>query len=305
MAAAPTRPASRSAPVTAPPATRREEPQMRATKNLKNSADDGKKTVLAVGYPGSGKTTQIQTLPGRKFGYIFDPNAHRSLAGLDIDYAEFLPTHMEMDLAVKTLKKGIGDAPSMKRLEPRVYEDWLSDFIARCDAGFFDTIDWLVWDSFTTWAYSINDRLAWLNKRMGSQPQQDDWAAQINHISNVWRVVSSLPCSIYCTAHMDPRKNDITGRTYNHLMMTGQLRTRIPLLFSDIFVFHANSDEQGPYFEIQTAPDRENPTVRTSVKGLSVFEDVTIDWSQPTEGQGLAAILRRKPVQAAQQKGKH
>ena len=265
--------------------------------NMKTDTRPIGKSVLAVGFAGSGKTTQIGTLPGKKFGYIFDPHARDSLQGVDIEVEEFLPSHREIDMAVKTLKKGHGDAPSMKKLEPRVYEDWMDDFIEKSESGFFETIDWLIFDSFTTWSYSILDRLLWLNKRVGSQPQQDDWAAQVNHISNVFRVLASLPCRVYCTAHMDPRKNDVTGRTYNHLLMTGQLRTRIPLLFSNIWVFHSESDVEAAHFTIQTIPDRENPTVRSSIKGLDMYQDVTLDFSRPLEGQGIGRLMmERQPA---------
>jgi hypothetical protein len=209
-------------------------------------------------------------------------------------------------MAIKTLKKGHGDPNiiKQKQLEPQVYKNWLEHFTEWAEGGRFDDLDWLIIDSFTTFSYSVMDRILWLNKRMGFQPQQDDWGAQVQNITDIWRVLSAIGCNIYCTAHLEARKNDITGRTYNHLMMTGQLRTRIPLLFSNIWGFVVDSDKEGPFWTVQTVSDRETPNIRCSVKGLQPYEDVTLDFDQPLIGQGVAGLLERTPAPSAKKKGK-
>src|SRR3989304_5664694 len=46
--------------------------------------------IFVLGSTGSGKTTQFLTLPGKKFMYLFDPNAILSIKGYDVDYEELL-----------------------------------------------------------------------------------------------------------------------------------------------------------------------------------------------------------------------
>ena len=75
--------------------------------------------------------------------------------------------------------------------------------------------------------------------------------------------------------------------------MTGRNRTRIPLMFSQIFATKADLDADGKKaYSIQTIPDRENPTVRTSIQGLQAYEDVTLDMTKALEGQGLGGIMK-------------
>ena len=74
--------------------------------NAKDAEVSPVESILAIGTTGVGKTTQFLTLPGKKFIYLFDPNALRSLAGHDVDYEEFRIDSMDLDLSVKSLKKG-------------------------------------------------------------------------------------------------------------------------------------------------------------------------------------------------------
>jgi hypothetical protein len=208
-----------------------------------------------------------------------------------MDYELFAPDISDLDMSAKTLKKGVGDK-SGRKIEPKTYIEWEADFEQRVEDGFFKQYDWLIFDSFTTWADSIMDRVMWHNGRLGKMPEQDDWAAQMTTIQNAWRVLVNLPLGVFCTGHVDVKQNDVTKRVYNHLMMTGKLRVRIPLLFSHLLVFSADADDkQKKRFLMQTSPDRENPNVRTSFKDLQFIEDVTIeDFTEP-ETYGLGAIL--------------
>jgi len=45
---------------------------------------------------------------------------------------------------------------------------------------------------------------------------------------------------------------------------------------------------------VQTRPDRTNPAIRTTFKGLDMFHDVTIkDWDKPQD-YGLGKLLKGK-----------
>lgn len=102
----------------------------------------------------------------------------------------------------------------------------------------------------------------------------------------------SMGKTIYMTGHLEMRQDDLTKRIYRQPMMTGRLRSKIPLLFSDVLVSAASADQQGKVrYTLQTVPDRTNTTIRTSLRGMETFEDVTLDFKKDLEGQGLGRLV--------------
>lgn len=265
--------------------------------NARDTHIESPQRFLVTGLTGGGKSTNFLTLPGKKFMYIFDPNALASIEGFDVDYEEFNVEATDVDMSVKTLKADVGDKPSGK-IEPRTYVKWEEHFEKHLEKGFFNNYDWIGFDSFTLFSDIVMDRILYLNKRPGKQPEQADWAAQVNTIGNVFRVLSNLKAGIYCTGHVDTRQDELTKKIYNRPMMTGRLRVRIPLLFNNVLVAISQGDEKGQEYLVQTRPDREYPVVRTNLKGLEMFEDVTIPeeaFKKPEllPQYGLGALLRK------------
>lgn len=87
--------------------------------NARTAHESSTHKFLLLGDTGSGKTTQFLTLPGRKFIYLFDPNAILSLQGHDIDYEEFLPD--SLNLSIKSLSKSSGVAKGDSTTSHREY----------------------------------------------------------------------------------------------------------------------------------------------------------------------------------------
>lgn len=256
--------------------------------NAKNAAESSTRKYLLLGDTGAGKTTQLLTLPGKKFAYLFDPNAILSLQGHDVEYEEFLPDRL--NLSVHSLSKGKGD--STTNYASKLYVEWEKDFDAKIKSGFFNDVDVIAFDSITTFLDLIMDRVLTINGRAGQWPQQDDYGPQMQTFTNVCRQLMALGKTIFMTGHLETKKDEVVGRIFRGPMMTGRLRTKIPLLFSDIFICEAENDGRGNVkHKIQTVPDRITTAVRTSMKGLAAFEDVTIDFDKPLEKQGLSKLL--------------
>ncbi len=255
--------------------------------NAKDAIGSAVKRILILGDTGGGKTSQILTLPGKKFIYLFDSNGLLSLQGHDVDYEEFLPDRI--NLSAQSLSKGKGDKNS--NYQSDLYGEWERDFNKRMDSGFFDPYDVIGLDSATTFLDAIMDRVLTINGRYGSVPQQDDYGPQMLAFTNVCRQLVSLGKTIYMTGHLDVRQDELTKRIFSRPMMTGRLRVKIPLLFSEIFIADAVESNGKVIHRLQTMPDRLNSTVRTSIKGLEPFEDVTIDWNKDPIGQGIGGIL--------------
>lgn len=250
--------------------------------------------ILILGDTGSGKTSQFLTLPGKKFAYLFDPNAILSLKGHDVDYEEFLPKSLNLSAKSLSRDKTTGQAKGDKttNYSSETYLEWERDFDQKYNSGFFDSYDAIAIDSVTTLLDIIMDRILTINGRAGSWPGQDDYGPQMMTFTNIMRTLTGMGKLIYVTGHLKLDKDELTQRIFRLPLMTGQLRNKIPLLFSDIFIGEAENDGRGKIgYKIQTVPDRMTTCVRTSIKGLEAFEDVTIDFSKPVEGQGIGGIL--------------
>lgn len=261
-------------------------------KNAGNVTGLDVETFLLIGGPGSGKTTQYRTLPGKTFVYFFDPNAAASVRGAsNIDYAEFLPDRL--DINVKPLAARKTADKHFKAFEPVTYIEWEQHLEAALDQGFFDNYDFIGIDSMTTFGDCVMDRVLWLNGRLGKHPEQADWTSQMTTFQNVFRTLASLGKTIVCTAHNEVREDALTKRIFYQPVLTGRLRTRIPLLFSNIFRTEADRDAEGnAEFVFHTVADKMHQYVRTSFRGLSPAEDATIrDFTRPQDF-GLGALLK-------------
>lgn len=249
---------------------------------------DNPSRFLLLGPGGGGKTTQIITLPGKKFVYVFDPNCIASLEGYDVDYEEFLVDVMDVDLAVKTLKNDGPKDRSSKKIEPKTYLNWEKHFEEHIDSGFFDQYDWICFDSFTMFLELVMDRILFLNGRTGKQPEQADWAAQVNTVGNVFRVFTARKTGILCNGHLDERQDELTKRIFFRPMMTGRLRIRVPLLFNHVLACYSD----GGKYEFQTQSDKLHPFIRTAFKNLEMYEDATIEDFNKPEEYGLGRLLK-------------
>lgn len=261
--------------------------------NAKDAIAAVNETFLLTGNPGSGKTAQLATLPGRKFLYNFDPGSIATLRGQDIEFESFLPDVLKLDispLSDSARKKAAKIAP--KDLIPVAYENWEKDFYDKIRSGFFANIDVIGFDSLTTFSDVVMDNILYMNGRYGQFPQQDDYAPQMVAISNVFRTLNGMGKTILVTAHEELIKDEQTGRVTNQILVTGKLRVRLPLLFTEILRCECKSTPKEEKFIIQTRPDRLGPYVRCTMRGLEMYEDVTIkDWNKPGE-YGLGKILK-------------
>ena len=252
--------------------------------------------ILLLGNTGSGKTTQILTLPGRRYVHIFDQNALLSLQGYDLDYDEYMPDTIGM--AATSMTKGKGDKALSTSSES--YRRFETEFNERLQNGFFNQYDWICFDGATTLLDLAMDRVLTINGRFGTWPHQDDHGPVMIAFTNICRNLTAIGKSVLMTGHLETRQDQVTQRIETRPMMTGRLVVKIPLLFSDIFTTDVVEDKEGKSrYRIQTAPDQNVRTIRTSIKGLERFEDVTIDFTKDPVGQGLGGILTWEQKQLA------
>jgi hypothetical protein len=134
-----------------------------------------------------------------------------------------------------------------------------------------------------------------MNERFGKQPEQADWSAQMMTIQNVARSITGQNKMLICTAHEEVKQDEKTKQILVQPWLTGKLKVRLPLLFSNIYRCVSDS---GSFF-IQTSNHGMYKYMRSSLKGLGHDDiDVTIPWDD-TAGQfkdpqeyGLGKLLR-------------
>lgn len=249
--------------------------------------------IMALGAAGSGKTTAFVTLSGRKFAYIVDPNSLRSLQGSDIDYELFQPDVSTFNLRSLSAS-GRKDQATIRDSGSEAYIEWERHFESALESGLLLGYDWVMLDSISTFADMIMDRVLVLNNRAGQVPQQDDYSPVMVSLRNIVRRLCSLQradgtfVNIYVTGHLEPNKDELTGRIFNTPLLIGKLRQKLPILFSDLLIFEADTTKEGKVsYSVATTPSKMNPGTRCSKRGLPPVLDVTIDWSRPLAEQGL------------------
>lgn len=255
-----------------------------------------KQNILVVGPTGSGKTTLIRSLPGRKFVYVFDPNALASLQGADLDYELFLPDSLEIDATLKGFNKGSrSDNIAGSRIEPTTYNRWVEDLNARVEEDFFKDYDWLCIDSGTFLLKTIMDRCLYINNRYGKVEELSDFRVVGSKMSDLFRPIAGLDINIYLTGHVKEFQDEITKKITTELALAGSAKLNIPMVMSNIWLARSASTDKELKFEIQTrAESRGLQTIRSSIPDLPAVVDVTIKDFTHAEDYGLGPILKAK-----------
>ncbi|MBW8036540.1 MAG: hypothetical protein FVQ79_13165 [Planctomycetes bacterium] len=263
-------------------------------------------TILNVGSTGSGKTNGFLTLPGKKFMYIFDPNALATLRGHDVEYELFIPEQLDLDaVTLKALNRDKFSKPP----EPKTYPMFENHLESGIDSGFFDKFDVVGLDSITTLTAVVLDRILWLNSRTGEHPTIADNVATVNTVIRVFRTLITPNKTIYITGHVDYKQESYkatevggaegSGKMLNVMYFLGGLRKRLPILFSEVWLSYGEPDkEEKMHYFVRTQQDRYNPYLRCSSRFIDPVEDVTVDWDKPLEGQGIGGLLERATIAA-------
>jgi hypothetical protein len=246
--------------------------------------------ILLIGGTGTGKTTQFNTLPGKKFAYLFEPSAEFSLSD-DVETQMLLPGRGELDPYPRSLLKGGKQTFDRKEgeVEPKLYLNFLADLNKKFDEGFFDKVDALLVDSLTLLAKANLDRVTYLQRKAKREDERVDYRISGDNIYDAVFQLTTLPCHIIFTLHNKFGKDDSTHKSFNRLALPGSARETIPRLMSNVWVC---SHEAGKYM-IQSQPTKENPTTRSSVRGIQQYTDVTLDFNKPLVGQGIWGVIEK------------
>lgn len=243
-------------------------------------------SFLLVGPPGSGKTTQLHTMPGKGFAYAFDPNFEAAILGKkDLDYEAISGDVLDIDVHPLS-SKAQDKVKYAGGKSPQAYIEFEKNWRKNLDSGTLDKYDYWWFDSASTFALMIMDRVQFMNGRLGKHPEQADWTAQMHTFHNVMREALYRKKIVIMTAHEKEKSADSLAQGWQ-LALTGDLRIRIPLLFSNIYRCEADRDQ----YWITTVSDRHHRYIRNSIRGLPADLNATINnWDYPVQ-YGLGRIM--------------
>lgn len=272
--------------------------------NIREAKLPAYKRILALGKSGSGKTTQMWTLPGKKFLYQFDPNTMATLLGIarqqkieppDIEYEEFQMDFLEQDQSLKAFNKGAKDDKLFKaKREPTAYNDFAVDLNERVEDDYFakQDISWLCFDGLTFLNKAIMSRQLFINDRVGGLEDKPDYRIVGAKVVEIFTALASLPINIFMTGHINTFQDEKTQRIETLIAAHGSSRTQLPMIFSDIWLFKHEEYKGASRYTIRTRPEERGlQDIRSSIQGLSEVEDVTIEDFSKAEEFGIGAIL--------------
>jgi len=193
---------------------------------------------IVYGGLGTGKTRSLGTARKPVLIHSFDPGGTIVLEDLIKTGDVIVDTRFEVE------------DPKM----PTSFKEWDEVYHDLKRKGMFDHIGTFAIDSATTWAQCAMFEVLRMQGRAGDiraaggksggflgVPHQNDWLPQMAILENAMRDFVALPCDCILTGHDDADKDEITGQMFVHLMITGKLQKRVPLLFDEIY--HANTEE--------------------------------------------------------------
>lgn len=212
---------------------------------------------------GTGKTYSLRTAVAPVYVMSFDPGGSKVLA-------QRIANHKYPDVSISSgniLVDSRFEVEDPKR--PGAFELWDKEYEVLKRSGFFDNVGTFVVDSMTTWAQCALNLVLKKAGRAGGVPQQNDWFPQMILLENAIRDFISLPCNCILIGHDASTKDEVTGKVFKDLMITGKLVRRIPLLFDEIYFATTKQTSKGvDYFFATQATSTYQARSRLGAGGL-------------------------------------
>lgn len=234
------------------------------------NATMSKINVLIYGGTGSGKTYSLRTFRTPIWIDSFDPGGSISLKDFIADGRAIVNTQFEKEDADK----------------PTAWEAWEKTFLSHEKSGVFNHIGTYAIDSATTWASAALNAVLKKVGRTGGVPQQNDWYPQMTLMEKSLKRIMSLPCDVVFICHDDTQKDEILGSIMRAPLLTGKLKKRVPLLFSEIYYALARRSSKGTEYVWQMQKDSQNEA-RSRLMALPSAKGSKFETYEPADFRAL------------------
>lgn len=263
-------------------------PKLRPVQSAE-TIDDSRESILLLGVYGTGKSSQITTLPGRKFVYAFDPNTIGALKGYkDIDLVEFFAKGSELELRLKGFNEKGGIKLSDrtgKEAQPVLYEEWREDHDARLQSDFWAKNDyqWICLESYTWFIEALEARQLWLDQRAGESADRGDHAQLGFALTRNFQSLMSTKCNLFMTGHLRSYQDELTKKIMLYPHISGKAKSVIPSGCTNVWI--SERGKEPGRFNIRTVPEPQGfQLLRSRIPGLKELEDVTIPMIKQPDG---------------------
>lgn len=216
---------------------------------------------LVYGHPGTGKTFSLRTARKPVLIHSFDPGGTESVSD-EINKGTILAdTRFEGDM------------------HPSTFRRWEQEFNRLQKNGVFEHVGTYVLDSITSWCDVL---LAEIMRREGVNdivPRLRDYMIQIKTAADYMKEMTILPCDFIAIGHIDVQKDEVSGRTITTLMTTGKLKTKLPLLFDEVYVADTKQKSDGiKYFFLTQNDGRYKARSRMAKEGNGIKPNMPQDY---------------------------
>lgn len=183
---------------------------------------------------GAGKTTLAETCRRPILVHSFDPNGTLVLRDGIRDGYIIADNRFEVD-----------DARN-----PTAFQAWDAEYHRLKREGIFEIFGTYFFDSLTTFSQIVMNTVLKKTGKPGGIPEagagkSSDYVLQMNYLEIALRDFFALPCDVIITAHPDVNKDDVTGKMFVGPLVTGQLKTRLPLLFDEMYYLMTIQNKEG------------------------------------------------------------
>lgn len=221
--------------------------------------------LLIMGEPGVGKTVLACSFPGPTLLLDFDGKADSA--------SSFYKGNSELlnSIDVEELNATLVDDPiaNLNKLVNTV-------LIPQQRAGKME-YKTIVLDSITTFSRAALNHIVKTNpgikrvtSKQGVQPGMQDYGILRRVFAQLIPGLLSLPCNVVMTAHIDAKKDDLTGEISRGAVMDGSFSQELPVYFKEVWVLQSDKGKR----IAQTQSDYKYKC-RSQIKGLPEKFDVT------------------------------
>jgi len=184
--------------------------------------------LLLTGDVGSGKTHLLKT--ARKPVHVdsFDPGGTKTIRQEISQGSIVADTRWEDENAA----------------DPHVFKLWTQEFNRRVKSDYFSHFATYSIDSLTMWQQALMNYILASAGIPGKVPRwgKDYMPHKVKARNFIDRILS-LPCDVIIPAHLKGDKDEVTGRITYKLQTTGDNKTKIPLMFDEIWVMQNDKDK--------------------------------------------------------------
>jgi hypothetical protein len=123
---------------------------------------------------------------------------------------------------------------------PVALDLWAKEYIRRRDGGYYEYFGTYCLDSLTMFSKAAMNAILKRKNRTDGIPktgkEDNDYILQMGLMEPILRDIFNLPCHVIITAHPDlSTDEDAGGKKIIGPQVTGQLRTRLPLMCDEIY----------------------------------------------------------------------